>query len=170
MAKQVRFEICRFHDFWIFVKNTQFSKCHKSQSTQLIFKFKDAADSQDPNSQFEPLKARKGPLVRAQQGTVDHGGWGNPPLLYEPKPNRADLTWTNLDPIFGPNSSMDLNDHLAKKSTKISKHASSNSKNTVACSAMTAPPNLDFDLQCGVQLHISPKDGVQIRRHEPGTI
>ena len=43
---------------------------------------------------------------------------------------------------------MDLNDHLAKKSTKISKHASSNSKNTVACSAMTSPPNLDFDLQC----------------------
>ena len=42
---------------------------------------------------------------------------------------------------------MDLNDHLAKKSTKISKHASSNSKNTVACSAMTSPPNLDFDLQ-----------------------
>ena len=27
---------------------------------------------------------------------------------------------------------IDLNDHLAQKSTKISKHASSNSKNTVA--------------------------------------
>ena len=42
---------------------------------------------------------------------------------------------------------MDLNNHLAKNSTKISRHILSNSKNTVACSAMTSQLNLDFDLQ-----------------------
>ena len=49
LAKKVQILICNFHGFWGFPKNTQFSKCHRSQSTQPIFKFKDAMDCQYPN-------------------------------------------------------------------------------------------------------------------------
>ena len=45
LAKKVQILICSFHEFWDFAKNTQFSKCHRSQSTQPIFKFKYAMDS-----------------------------------------------------------------------------------------------------------------------------
>ena len=49
LAKKVQIVICSFQDFLDFAQNTQFSKWHSSQSTQPIFKFKDAMDCQDPN-------------------------------------------------------------------------------------------------------------------------
>ena len=58
LAKKVKILICSFHEFWNFAKNTQFSKCNRSQSTQPIFKFKGAMDCQDPNGWFEALKPK----------------------------------------------------------------------------------------------------------------
>ena len=64
LAKKVQILICSFQDFLDFAQNTQFSKWHSSQSTQPIFKFKDAMDCQDPNGLIGTFKkAKKGPLV-----------------------------------------------------------------------------------------------------------